>query len=143
MAVWAGNSTVPRLLRLLDENASQSERDAAMQVFAKLKDERSVFPVIRWIIKDTDNVTKTLIEMGPVAEAEVVKLLRERSPSVRTAAARILQEIGTVKSLAGPRRASQDPRDYGAAAAAQVALDIVTDRWKTNKPDPAATTAPE
>lgn len=142
MALWAGKSTVPRLLRLLDENASQSERDAAMQVFAKLKDERSVFPVIRWIIKDTDNVTKTLIEMGPVAEAEVVKLLKERNPSVRTAAARIIQEIGTVKSLAGLKRASQDPRDYGAAAAAQVALDIVTDRWKTNKPDPAAT-APE
>jgi HEAT repeat protein len=78
--------------------------------------------------------------MGPVAEDEVIKLVKAPDAAGRTAAARILQEIGTVKSLAALKRASQDPRDANAAAAAKVALDIVNERLKAEKA--AGTTAP-
>ncbi|HEV2296485.1 MAG TPA: hypothetical protein VGR35_21755 [Tepidisphaeraceae bacterium] len=141
LAAWAGKQTVPRLLPILaDERSSLHQRRAVMGVFAKLKDERTVFPIVRWIIKDTDVVTKTLIEMGAIAELEVMKLLKERDANVRTAAARILQEIGTIRSISLLKRASLDQRDAGSAAAARVALDIVNDRAKSAKA--AATTAP-
>jgi HEAT repeat protein len=139
LANWAGKNTVTRLLPLLaNEHASPHERQVAMEVFGKVKDKRTVFPVVRWILLDTDNATRCLIEMGPVAEDEVIKLTKAPEANGRTAAARILQEIGTVKSLAALKRASQDPRDPGAAAAARVAFDIVNERVKAAK----ATTAP-
>jgi len=140
MSAWAGKYTVPRLLPLLDKNAGMHERRLAMSVFAKLKDERTVLPILRWIIYDADNVTKTLIEMGPVVEPEIVKTLKDPNATARTAAARIAQEIGTIRSVAALKRASLDQRDPGAAAAARVALDIVNERVRTTKA--AATTAP-
>ena len=140
MAAWAGKMTVPRLLPMLEKNAGMHERRLAMSVFAKLKDERAVLPIIRWVIYDTDNVTKTLIEMGPVAEPELIKTLKDPNATARTGAARVLQEIGTVRSLATLKRASLDQRDPGAAAAARVALDIVSERVKAAKA--TATTAP-
>lgn len=141
LATWAGKQTVPRLAAALNNpNADMHQRRALIAVLARLKDERGVFPVVRWIIKDTDVVTKALIEMGSVAEPEVIKLLRERDGNVRTAAARILQEIGTVKSVVLLKRATLDQRDPGAAAAARVALDIVNERVKSAK---STTTTPE
>jgi HEAT repeat protein len=140
MAVWAGKQTVPRLLALLDKNAAMHERHLGMQIFARIKDERTVLPIIRWIIYDTDNVTKTLIEMGPVAEPELIKTLKDPNPTARTAAARVLQEVGTVRSVATLKRASLDQRDPGAAAAARVALDVVSERVKAAKA--TATTGP-
>jgi hypothetical protein len=140
MSTWAGKYTVPRLLPLLDKNAGMHERRLAMDVFAKLKDERTVLPILRWIIYDTENVTKTLVEMGPVAEPEIVKTLKDPNATARTAAARIAQEIGTIRSVAALKRASLDQRDPGAAAAARVALDIVNERVRTAKA--TATTAP-
>jgi len=140
MSAWAGKHTVPRLLPLLDKDAGMHERRLAMSVFAKLKDERTVLPILRWIIYDADNVTKTLVEMGPVAEPEIVKTLKDANATARTAAARIAQEIGTIRSVAALKRASLDQRDLGAAAAARVALDIVNERVRTAKA--TATTAP-
>jgi HEAT repeat protein len=137
LANWAGKNTVTRLLPLLDENTSTHQHKVAMEVFAKTKDKRTVFPVVRWILKDTDNVTKCLIEMGPVAEDEVIKLTKQPEAAARAASARILQEIGTAKSLAALKRASTDPRDATAAAAARIAWDIVNERVKATR-----TTAP-
>jgi HEAT repeat protein len=98
-----------------------------------VKDKSCVYLVVKWILLDTDNATRALIEMGPVAEDEVIKLVKGPDASGRTAAARILQEIGTIKSLAALKRASQDPRDTNAAVAAKVALDIVNERLKGQK----------
>jgi HEAT repeat protein len=141
LGTWAGKNTVSRLRPLIDnQHASPHERQVVMDVYAKVKDKSCVFPVVKWILLDTDNATRSLIEMGPVAEDEVIKLVKGPDAAGRTAAARILQEIGTVKSLAALKRASQDPRDANAAAAAKVALDIVNERLKAEKA--AGTTAP-
>jgi hypothetical protein len=134
LATWAGKNTVSRLRPLIDNpHASPHERQVVMDVYAKVKDKSCVYPVVKWILLDTDNATRALIEMGPVAEDEVIKLVKGPDASGRTAAARILQEIGTIKSLAALKRASQDPRDTNAAVAAKVALDIVNERLKGQK----------
>jgi len=72
--------------------------------------------------------------MGPVAEDEVVKILKEKDPIARKSAARILQDIGGQKSLLGLQRAAADPRDVSAAAAAKLALEVVRERVKQSKP---------
>jgi HEAT repeat protein len=131
---WANSETVVKLLPWLDEKAGFHERRVAMQVLGATKDKRAVLPIVRWIIKEPENVVKALSAMGPVAEDEVVKLLRERDNTVRKNAARILQEIGTQKSVAALQRASTDPRDATAAQAAQIALEMVKERVKQSKP---------
>ena len=134
LSVWAGKNTVSRLLPLLaNERATPHERQVAMEVLGKVKDKRAVLPVVRWVLLDTENATRSLIEMGPVAEDEVIKLVKGPDAAGRTAAAHILQETGTIKSVAALKRASQDPRDANAAAAAKVALDILNERLKEQK----------
>jgi hypothetical protein len=142
LGAWAGKNTVSRLLPLLaNERATPHERQVAMEVLGKVKDKRGVLPVVRWILLDTENATKSLIEMGPIAEDEVIKLVKGPDAAGRTAAARILQEIGTIKSMAALKRASLDQRDANAAVAAKVALDIVSERLKEQKAA-GGTTAP-
>src|SRR5204863_7496498 len=104
------------------------------------KDKRAIFPIVRWIIKEPEAVVKALITIGPVAEEEVNKLLKERDANVRKNAARILEEIGGQKSLLNLQRASTDPRDVAAAEAAKRALDAVRERLKSQPKPPAATT---
>jgi HEAT repeat protein len=142
LGVWAGKDTVTKILPLLDKDSPPHKRRVGMEVAGRLKDKRAVLPVVRWILLDTENASKSLIEMGAIAEDEVIKLTKEPNATARTAAARILQEIGTGKSLSPLRRAAQDPRDAGAAAAARVALEIVNERWKASKATAGATTAP-
>jgi hypothetical protein len=142
LSVWAGKNTVTRLLPLLaNERATPHERQVAMEVLGKVKDKRGVLPVVRWVLLDTENATRSLIEMGPVAEDEVIKLVKGPDAAGRIAAAHILQETGTIKSVAALKRASQDPRDANAAAAAKVALDILNERLKEQKAA-GGTTAP-
>jgi HEAT repeat protein len=138
LSKWATPETVVKLLPWLDENAGIHERRVAMQVLSATKDKRAVLPIVRWMLKEPDNATKALTAMGPVAEDDVLKLLRERDKDVRKNAARILQEIGTQKSLAALQRASTDSRDATAAQAAQIALETVKERVKQSK----ATSAP-
>jgi HEAT repeat protein len=105
-----------------------------MKILPCTHDRRAVFPIIRWIIKEPEKVVTALKLMGPVAEDEVVKLLREKNADARKHAARILEEIGTGKSLAELHRASNDPRDKPAAEAAKLAEDTVRARVKEKKP---------
>jgi HEAT repeat protein len=141
LASWAVAKTAPMLLPWVDENAGMFKRRAALTALPGTRDKRAVFPIVRWIIKEPELAQKALIAMGPVAEDEVVKLLRERDAASRLGAARVLQEIGGTKSLAALQRASTDPRDAGAANAAKVALEMVRERVKQSKA--SATTKPE
>jgi HEAT repeat protein len=141
LANWAKPDVVPRMLPWLDERESMFHRQTALTVLPATKDRRAVFPIVRWIIKEPEAVVKALTAMGPVAEDEVVKLLKERDPAVRKNAARILEEIGGQKSLISLQRASTDPRDPGAAEAARRALETVRERIKSSRAS-AATTRP-
>jgi HEAT repeat protein len=143
LANWWRPQTVTVLMPLLDEHVfPPSKREAAMRVLGKTQDRRAVFPIIRWIIKDPENTVAALTEIGPVAEDEVVKLLRNNDAKVRANAARILDTIGSQKCLIELRRASNDPRDPSAAAVAKAAVDSVMARVKASKPATPAATRP-
>jgi predicted Zn finger-like uncharacterized protein len=134
LEAWWRPQTVVALLPFLEEKADRWKRSAAMRILAATKDKKAVYPILRWLIKEPEEVVKDLKSMGPVAEDEVVKLLRDRNNEVRRNAARILEEIGTQKSLLELRRASTDPRDASAAASAKLAVDSVMNRTKQPKP---------
>ena len=140
LANWHRPRTVLALMPLLAEDVwPHWKADKAIKVLGKTRDKRAVFPIIRWIVKKPDLVVAAMKDMGPVAEDEVIKLLREKDAAVRSNAARILQDIGTAKCLPELRRASKDPRDRAAATIAELALDVVNERVKQAR---AATTAP-
>jgi HEAT repeat protein len=90
-------------------------------------------------IKEPDAVVAAMKELGPVAEEEAIRLLRDRNPGVAANAARILETIGTQKCLIELRRLSNDPRDPSTAATARIALDAVLARVKQAKAAAAAT----
>jgi hypothetical protein len=141
LAVWWRPQSVTALLPMLEENVFPSTRRThAMKALAQTGDKRAVYPIVRWIIKEPGDVVYALTTMGPVAEDEVIKLLRERNADVRKDAARILSEIGTNKCLQELRRAAADPRDATAAAEAKSAVATVLERVKQSK-SPASTPA--
>ena len=135
LAVWHRPQTVDVLLPLLAETEWVSwKRTRAMKVLGKTRDKRAATPIMRWLLKDTDNVVAAMIDLGPIAEDEAIGRLREKEPTARAAAARILSAVGTQKCLIELRRAANDPRDAGAAAAARSALETVLSPVKQAKP---------
>lgn len=127
LKVWATNRTLVKLLPLLEENSFASARHLAMDVFAELKDPRSVYPIVQWILLDTRAASSALSKMGPVAEPEVLKLLGNPNPIARRAAASILEAVGTVKSVRPLMAATQD-RDMIVAETAKISLAAVRER---------------
>ena len=71
--------------------------------------------------------------MGEIAEAKVIPVLKEKSSAARKAAAQVLEEIGTIKSLQALQRAANDPRDADARVVAQRALEAVKTRVNASR----------
>jgi len=65
-----------------------------------------------WLLDDPEAAVPALIELGQPAEDELVKqkAMWHFNPRVRSATARALKEIGTVKSLPGLERGAHDSR---------------------------------
>ncbi len=142
LVAWAGDKTVTHLLTALsggDRWGQREQRAAAMKVLGQLKDKRAVLPITRWLIEDDDNAVPALIEMGPIAEDEVIKVLREKDARGRANAARVLEAIGTRKCVDALSRAAKDPRNQRAALTAQAALEIVKERIKEQAASQPAT----
>lgn len=106
LAVWYRPQTIDLLLPMLEEGIAVPQRQAAMTALAGTKDLKAVRPTLRWMIKDPDLVVASLIALGPVAEPEVIKLLREPDQNVRRNAARVLEQIGTSRSVVPLKNAS-------------------------------------
>jgi HEAT repeat protein len=142
LAAWHGDNTMTRLLPLLAIKGFSPKRRAAMQALGGTKDKRVALPLMDpWLLDDPDAAVSALIELGQPAEDELVrqKAMWHANARVRTAAARVLQEIGTTKSLPSLERGAHDPRDASAAAAARQALAAVKARLP--KPGTLATKA--
>jgi hypothetical protein len=141
LGVWHRPQTVDVLLPLLDEKEWVSwKRTRAMKVLGRTRDKRAATPIMRWVLKDTDNVVVAMIDLGPAGEDEAIARLRERDATARAAAARILSAVGTQKCLIELRRAANDPRDARAATVARSALETVLARVKQAKAAAAAAT---
>ena len=135
MVAWSTPSTPAAVLSHLGENAGWNERATAITIAGGLADPSLVRAVARWTLKEPKAVKAALLKMGPLAEDEVIKLLREKSAEARRLAAEVLAEIGTRKSIAPLYRAKNDPRNESAAAAAERAWSTVSERAKAGKPE--------
>ncbi len=142
LANWYGENTVTRLLPLLNNRTFGPQRQAVMQVLGATRDKRAALPLMDpWLLNDPDAAVSALIKLGEPAEDELVKqkAMWHANATVRAATARVLEQIGTAKSVPGLERGAHDSRDPAAAAAARKALQAVWARLP--KPGAAATKA--
>ena len=143
---WHGDNTAAQLLPLRPPSAGvgaigAGQRRAAMAVLAAMGERRAVVPIMDpWLRDDPDRAVAALVRLGPAAEEELVakRAMRHVVPTVRTAVAQVLQQVGTAKCLPSLDAAPDDSRNVMAAATAQVALDVV----KARLAKPASPTVP-
>lgn len=133
LAQWADSVTVLKLLPWLDQSAPPSHAEAAMKILGPTHDKRAVMPIMLWMVKRPEPATAALIELGPVAEDDLCKAVRDPNPDGRKYAARVLQEIGGQKSLIPLQKAAADARNVEAQQAAKIALELVRERYKQSK----------
>jgi HEAT repeat protein len=141
IGVWQAPGTIPSLLPMLDHDADFMHRHTAMVVLAHTKDKRAVFPIVRWLIEDTRDAKEALIDMGPVAEDEVIKLLSNKNADARLAACEILGQIGTRKSLKPLDTLVYDQKAPGDADAGRTAIALIKDRVAVSGADTTRTPA--
>lgn len=87
LVVWGTKENVPSLIRALDDDWPFVSR-AAAEALARLKDE--------------------LRALGPAVEMAVAERLRHEDASVRRAACKLLQDIGTQQSISALENATKD-----------------------------------
>jgi len=131
---WHDADAVPALLEHLDERTdSQSARRGAMAALGYIGDPRGAEAVTRWIALETEAAKAALIDMGEVAEPHMIDALKHRDPQANIAAAQVLQEIGTQRSLSALYSASQLRGDEQVRAAAKQAHAAVMERFKAQQ----------
>lgn len=141
LEVWYTSKTATHLLPILENPENKKwapeKLHAAMDVVAATKDPKGVYPIIRWIQLDRAYVVKSLINMGPVAEDETLKLLEGGNPDVRVAACEVLEQIGGQKSLKRLSAYIRDKRDRAFNDAATAAYEAVKARVEARPQEPA------
>jgi RNA polymerase sigma factor (sigma-70 family) len=93
--VWATRKQVPSLITSLEDPFC---RKSAMQTLGKLKDDRAVEPLARFLkserTADREPAAAALVALGPVAEKEVREYLTDPNQATRDEAARVLKQLG-------------------------------------------------
>jgi HEAT repeat protein len=140
MAKWGDPRTAAKFRPMLDDRRAP-QRELAMAVLAAMADRPSAPAIAKLLATDTDKASAALIAMGPAAEEEVIKYVRQANPKVRIAAVRVLEKIGGQRSLAALNQAAntKDPKDPSAdaaAKAAQEAYDAVRARFDAQRAAP-------
>lgn len=97
---WATIQAIPSLMKTLDDK-SMITRHAAMMALARLQVEKTAEPIATHLANQKDRLgaSKALKKMGVIAESAVLKQLENDDWMVRLEAVRILQVIGTDKSI--------------------------------------------
>jgi hypothetical protein len=109
LGVWGTTDNVPALVKLFDEEDVFLKSDV-MKTLAKLPCEQAAEAVAKQLPNDHGNASRSLIEMGPVAETAVIQYLEDRDEAVRKEACKILGEIGSSKSAAALEKFVKDAR---------------------------------
>jgi predicted Zn finger-like uncharacterized protein len=134
---WAGPETSKRLTPILDnpQLTPETYRDNLMTALSGTNDPAAAKVIIKWIALAPRSVERALIDMGPVAEADTVRIFgeqfasrQEASFNIRHACVRILWRIGGTRSLDILTRASRDSRDTTVKMDAADALSAVRQR---------------
>ena len=128
LGIWATAQEIPVLIKMLSDQDINT-RNETLEVLSKLKDGRAAGPMAQCLLEvSTQNAAeKSLKAMGPIAEREVIPLLKDKDQGVRWAAIRVLKDIGTQESVPvlQAAAASNDQR-----ALAQEALAAIAERSK-------------
>ncbi|MCX7045945.1 MAG: HEAT repeat domain-containing protein [Candidatus Sumerlaeota bacterium] len=101
LAVWATRDSVPALIKALDDK-SIFVRAPAMEALGRLKSKDAAEAVAKQLpnLQGRGEAVKALKAMGAIAEQAVIPYLKDRDTFVRNEACKILEEIGTAKSVA-------------------------------------------
>ncbi len=98
----ATTNEVPLLIKLLGAS-DYMMRQNAIKGLSRLKDERAIEPLVDTIERGAQpgqqEAATALIAIGPVAESAVLQMFQEKNLETRRQACRILQQIGTTRSL--------------------------------------------
>jgi HEAT repeat protein len=132
---WLHRESVPGLIALVENKAQggrqRAQRSRAMEMLAELKDERAA-PVMTRMLSVTFErgvAGQALRKMGPAAEEAVLACLSSKDNNVRSEACRILQDIGTAKSLPSLEPLATD-RDPVVSFSAKQAVNAIRQRNK-------------
>jgi hypothetical protein len=100
LGVWATSEEIPTLIELLDDK-SVNTRNQVLQVLGKLRDERSVKPIVRCFtdIQTRWHGERAIKDLGSMAEKEVLALLKQPDKGLWVPAINLLAEIGTEESV--------------------------------------------
>ena len=100
LGAWATPKEVPVLIQLLSDKDTNT-RNEALKILGKLQDARAVPAMVRCFVEfgTRSNAERALRDMGPIAEKEVLPLLRHKDFPVRVGAINILKDIGTQQSV--------------------------------------------
>ncbi len=128
LAIWGGKHSVPFLLELLDEPNS-FVKEHVFRALGELKDERAGPPVAAKLgdFFLHQHAVNCLRKMGPAAEPALIQFAPANDPKICLAAIRLLGDVGTEKSLATLRTATQS-RNAEVRAAAKLAIQQVRQR---------------
>ncbi len=109
LGTWATPAEVPILIKTLND-PNPFVREEALKVVGPFKDERALAPVMRCFrnLSTRDPASKALREMGPMAEKDVLALLRDRDVLLRQAAIKVLKDVGTPRSVPALEQAAAD-----------------------------------
>jgi HEAT repeat protein len=98
---YGTTNQVPSLLKLLKDSDWMAHQ-TAIKALGRIKDERAIEPLTHDVARGGSSVqdaSSALIRIGSPAEKAVLQLLNEGSIETRRHACRILQQIGTSKSI--------------------------------------------
>jgi predicted Zn finger-like uncharacterized protein len=132
LMVWANKESTPALVKLL-EHQDVTTRHLAIQVLGKIKDDRSVLNVANRLLiaEDRRAASRALVVMGSICEEVVATALSNNDRIVRLEACKILEKVGTkksVKTLEKAATAYTKMKDAGLAKAAQSAATAAGNR---------------
>ncbi len=129
LGTWATAAEVPALLELLSDK-DVNTRNEVLRVIGKLRDERTVEPVVGCFAELATRYhgERALKAMGPIAEEQVLALLREPDKALWVPAIGILKEIGTQRSIPTLEAASRG--DVSTQSPAKEAIAAINARTK-------------
>jgi hypothetical protein len=102
LGLWATPNEVPGLIRYLDDQ-DVFTRQEALKYVGKFRDERALGPVVRCLqdVHCRGVAERTLRDMGPMVEKELLPLVSREEEDVftRRAAIQVLQDVGSLQCL--------------------------------------------
>jgi hypothetical protein len=112
LKTYGTTNEVPALLKLLKNSDWQAHQDA-IKALGRTRDERAIEPLVDDVARGSSpaqqDAFSALVSIGSPAEQAVLQMLKERNMETRRQACRLLQQIGTNKSIEPLQDLVSDP----------------------------------